>query len=156
MPLSKSEKGKIAEMLIAVAAVLQSQGGLRIRLPLVDDSGDDLHVTDKRTRKASPLQVKSAYTAISHGFRVDVRKKTLGNDPSKLLVFVYCNAEKGQLGEKLWLMRVTTFRSKFRKAKKGRDRFIFRSSFDADDKWKQYRIDLNDLGSKLRNYINAE
>jgi hypothetical protein len=155
MALSDSEKGKMAEMLVAVAAVVQSDGLLRISLPLVDDDGVDLHATHKITRKTLLLQIKSAFTLNGRGeFRADVRKETLGFDQNKLLVFVFFDTSNARLSNTLWVVPVPDFRQKLRRQKESRTKFCFASKFTAPrDMWKPYRIPLNNLGSKLVSYL---
>ena len=157
MPLTDTAKGKITEMLVAVAAVAQSNGLLfRISLPLVDDEGIDLLVTHKQTGKTLLLQIKSAFKLNRRGkFRVDVRKKTLGFDHKKLLVLVYYDITEDRLGDSLWIVDVPIFRHLLRRQKLTRTIYIFDSSFLARDMWTPFRITLNELGSTLLNYFNV-
>lgn len=52
--LSASQKGKIVEQLVGATCVLQSEGRLRISVPLVDDEGVDLIVSDRDTDRWTP------------------------------------------------------------------------------------------------------
>jgi hypothetical protein len=42
MPISDSQKGRVIEQLVGATLILQSDGALRVSLPLVDDEGVDL------------------------------------------------------------------------------------------------------------------
>ena len=44
MALSESQKGRIIEQLVGATLMLQSDGTLRVSIPLVDDEGVDLIV----------------------------------------------------------------------------------------------------------------
>jgi hypothetical protein len=156
MPLTNTEKGKIAEMLVAVAAVVQSNGRLRIGLPLVDDEGVDLYVTHKQTRRTLFLQIKSAFGLTARGeFRADVRKNTLGFDHRKLLVLVYYDVTEARLGPTLWIVPVRTFRHKLRRQKRTRKKYLFASKFNAPhDMWRQFRLSSANLAERLLSYYN--
>jgi len=61
MPLSDSQKGRVIELLVGATLILQSDGALRVSVPLVDDEGVDLVVSNRRNDKTVLLQIKSRF-----------------------------------------------------------------------------------------------
>jgi len=62
MALSESQKGRIIEQLVGATLMLQSDGTLRVSLPLVDDEGVDLVVGNRVNDKTLLLQIKSRFS----------------------------------------------------------------------------------------------
>ena len=90
MGLSDLQKGRIVEQLVGATLVLQSDGTLRVSVPLVDDEGVDLVVGNRLNDRTLILQIKSRFVLNYKGhFRANVRRATCRPDPNKFLLFVF-------------------------------------------------------------------
>ncbi len=67
MALSDAQKGRIMEQLVAATLMLQSEGTLRVSVPLVDDEGVDLVVGNRLNDKTLLLQIKSRFVLTRKG-----------------------------------------------------------------------------------------
>lgn len=87
--LSATQKGKAVESLVALSLMLASDGRLSPFVPVSDDYGIDLLVTDKMTHRVLPLQVKSRIAKAScPTVQFDVKKCTLTDLPNRYLLAV--------------------------------------------------------------------
>jgi hypothetical protein len=115
MALSDNQKGRIIEQLIGAALMLQSDGNLRVSIPLVDDEGVDLVVGNRLNDKTLILQIKSRFNLNTGRFHAHVRRNTCRADPNRFLLFVFFEREFARLGETCWLVRADTFCQLLRK-----------------------------------------
>lgn len=150
MPLSASQKGRVVEQLVAAACLLQSDGRLRVSIPIVDDEGVDLVVSHGESGKTLLLQVKSRFSLNSGNYRSQVRRVALHPGSSRFLLFVYYDTAKAALGEVMWLVPSTDFAKLLAGQKEGRDTYIFQSRFTSErDMWRPYRIPVQELAGQL-------
>ncbi len=152
--LSASQKGKIVEQLIGATCVLQSDGRLRISIPLVDDEGVDLIVSDKNTDKVLLLQIKSRFTLHNGNYRTDVRRVALHASKNRYLLFVYYDRENANLGKTMWLVPSLKFEELLSGQRADRDTYVFQSRFtSSNDMWAPYKIAAEDLAGALVKYL---
>jgi hypothetical protein len=151
MGLSDVQKGRIIEQLVAATLALQSEGRLRVSVPLVDDEGVDLVVGNRANDKTFLLQVKSRYVlAWKHRYRANVRRATCKPDVNKYLLFVYFDKSAGVLWDTCWLVRADEFCSLLKKQNRKDKKYLFIISFDSPrDMWRAYRLPLKDLAKKI-------
>jgi hypothetical protein len=146
MPISDSQKGRVVEQLVGATLILQSDGDLRVSLPLVDDEGVDLVVGNRRNDKTLLLQIKSRFSLSGRGhYRANVRRATCSPSPNRFLLFIYYDTNGAALGEICWLVRASEFCALLGKQKATRPVYIFDSTFTAKgDMWVPFRLHLKD------------
>ncbi|MFC2950586.1 hypothetical protein ACFOOP_01505 [Marinicaulis aureus] len=84
-----TQRGAVAESLVAVELMIGSGGRLAPFKPLADDDGLDLLVYDKATGRATPLQIKARFGVDAGGtVEFNVRSTTWRADPSAKLLCV--------------------------------------------------------------------
>ena len=151
MALSASQKGQIIEQLVAATCLLQSEGMLRVSRPLVDDEGVDLVITHRTTDRSVLLQIKSRFTLSKKGsYRANVRRVALRASNNRCLLFVYYDAKKAALGERLWFIPTMDFARLLKGQREARPRYVFQSKFDSlGDMWRPYQIHLKDVGKTM-------
>jgi hypothetical protein len=155
MSLSESQKGRIIEQLTGAILILQSNGALRVSLPLVDDEGVDLIVGNRLNDKGLLLQIKSRFVLSSRGrYRTQVRRATCSPNPNKFLLFMYYDKNKAALGECCWLVPSSDFCRLLGKQRNTRPVYVFNSSFTAErDMWAPFRLSTKDLAEKILAYL---
>jgi len=90
-----TQRGAIAESIVAIELMMGSGGRLAPFKPLADDDGLDLLVYDKLTGKSAPLQIKSRF-GIDKGGTVEfnIRLSTWRADPAARLLCVLMEEKK--------------------------------------------------------------
>ena len=151
MALSDAQKGRIMEQLVAATLMLQSEGTLRVSVPLVDDEGVDLVVGNRLNDKTLLLQIKSRFVLTRKGrYRPNVRRATCKPDSNKFLLFVFYEKASANLGESCWLIRATDFCRLLSKQATRQPKYLFMSSFTSrNDMWMPYRLSVKDLAKEL-------
>ncbi|MGE0409902.1 MAG: hypothetical protein AB7P23_11660 [Amphiplicatus sp.] len=87
--LSATQRGAIAESIVAIELMTGSNGRLAPFRPLADDDGIDLLVYDKATSRATPLQVKARFNVDAGGtVEFNIRRATWRPDPAARLLCV--------------------------------------------------------------------
>lgn len=149
MALSESQKGRVVEQLVGATLILQSDGDLRVSLPLVDDEGVDLVIGNRRNDKTLLLQIKGRFSLSGRGhYRADVRRATCAPNPNKFLLFVYYDRAMAALGETCWLVRSSDFCALLSNQKAARSVYVFDSTFRGKgDMWVPYRMPLNGVAA---------
>ena len=151
--LTESQKGKVAQDLLAQTLILGSQGQINVALPSVDDEAIDIiFYTRGGSQKVIFAQVKSRWLSsvgINKGvFRTQVRRATYSPRDNYFLIFMVCNQDKFQLGETLWIVPSQDF-SKLTRGQGNPSRIVFQSRFNSHDMWQKYRLTLQDLPSRI-------
>lgn len=151
MALSDSQKGRIVEQLVGATLLLQSDGSLRVSLPLVDDEGVDLVVANRTNDKSLLLQVKSRFSLTGRGgYRTNVRRATCHPNPNKFMLFVFYDREAGKLGDVCWLIPAVDFCTLLKGQRTTRANFIFESRFHSQqDMWKPFKTELPSLARRI-------
>jgi hypothetical protein len=151
MAISESQKGRIIEQLVGTTLMLQSDGALRVSLPIVDDEGVDLVVGNRLNDKTLLLQIKGRFSLSGRGhYRANVRRATCAPNPNKLLLFVYYDKAVAALGDVCWLVRASEFCQLLGKQKATRPVYVFDSSFTAKtDMWTPFRLSLKNVAAAI-------
>ncbi len=151
MAISESQKGRAIEQFVGARLILQSNGMLRVSLPLVDDEGVDLVIGSRATDKTLLLQIKGRFSLSSRGhYRADVRRATCRPGPNKSLLFVYYDQAKAALGDTCWLVPAPTFCKLLENQKGARPVWIFDSTFGSKkDMGRQFRLPLKEVAAVL-------
>lgn len=156
MALSDSQKGRIIEQLVAATLMLQSNGNLRVSVPIVDDEGVDLVIGNRLNDKTLILQIKSRFNLNEGRFHAHVRRNTCKADPNRFLLFVFFEKDDAILGETCWLVRADTFCELLKKQKTKDGRYVFISSFTSSrDMWKPFRLLLKDLARTIEGQLQV-
>ena len=157
MGLSDLQKGRIIEQLVGATLTLQSEGTLRVSVPLVDDEGVDLVVGNRLNDKTLLLQIKSRFVLAYKGrYRANVRRATCKPDPNKFLLFVFYEKASAALGESCWLIRATDFCRLLSKQARKDNKYLFISTFTSPrDMWKPYRLSVKDLAKKIEKELQV-
>ena len=151
MALSDLQKGRIVEQLVGATLVLQSDGILRVSVPLVDDEGVDLVVGNRINDRTLVLQIKSRFVfAYKNRFRVNVRRATCKPERNKFLLMVFFDKVSATLGETCWLIPATDFCGLLSKQNPKDEKYLFITRFTAPrDMWVKYRLPLKYLAQTL-------
>jgi len=148
MGISSSQKGRVIEQLVGATLILQSNGALRVSLPLVDDEGVDLVVSNRSNDKTLLLQIKGRFSLNKGSYRTYVRRSTCTSKSNKFLLFVYYDKEKTALFEKCWLVPASKF-CKLLSNQSSTQRYTFQSTFESNDMWKHFRYQLKDTAATI-------
>ena len=156
MPLSESQKGRIIEHLIGAMLMLQSNGNLRVSVPLVDDEGVDLIVGNRANDRILLLQIKSRFTLEKHGrYRTNVRRATCKPNRNKFILFVYYDKSIANLGETCWLVCASDFCKLLSNQRATRPDYIFNSSFKSiTDMWVPFKLSVKELAKRIEETLS--
>jgi len=151
MAISESQKGRIIEQLVGATLILQSEGALRVSLPLVDDEGVDLVVGNRLNDKTLLLQIKSRFALTGRGrYRANVRRATCEPNPNKFLLFVYYDKSQASLGDTCWLVRASEFCRLLSKQRETRPVYVFDSGFTSKaDMWTPFRLSMKEVAATV-------
>ncbi len=151
MAISDSQKGRVIEQLVGATLILQSNGALRVNLPLVDDEGVDLVVGNRTNDKTLLLQIKGQFSLSGRGhYRANVRRATCAPNPNKLLLSVYYDKAVAALADTCWLVRASDFCQLLSKQKAMRPVYAFDSTFTVKaDMWAPFRRPLKDTATAI-------
>jgi hypothetical protein len=141
MAISDSQKGRVIERLVGATLILQSDGALRVSLPLVDDEGVDLVVANRSYATTLLPQIKSRFSPNRCGHhRANVRRATCTPNPNTFLLFVYYHTTGAALSDTCWLVCVSHFCRLLRKQKASRPVYVFDSTVaGTGDTWAGFR-----------------
>ena len=158
--LTESQKGKVAEALLAQTVILGSQGQVNVALPSVDDEAIDiLFYLKGGSRKVMFAQVKSRWLSsvgINKGvFRTQVRRATFSPRDNYFLIFMVCDQDNYRLGETLWIVPSKDF-LKLTSGQGNHLRIVFQSRFNSNDMWQKYRLTLKDLPRNIMELLRAK
>lgn len=151
MAISESQKGRVIEQLVGTTLILQSDGDLRVSVPLVDDEGVDLVAGSRLNHNTILLQIKGRFSLSGRGhYRANVRRATCAPDSNKFLLFVFYDKATAALGETCWLVRAPEFCRLLVKQKVTRPVYVFDSTFTAKtDMWTPFRLSLKDVAAAI-------
>jgi len=140
--LTSTQKGAIAENMVANQLILESDGQLSPFAPVADDDGIDMLVYDKITGKAVPLQIKSRTKTIKKSPKVvhfEVRKATLKQDKRGYVLAVLLSEDIKSV-RRAWLIPMGDIP---RLAKETATKYVLRPSKDmaSRDKYTGHRCE---------------
>jgi hypothetical protein len=157
--LTESQKGKVAQDLLAIAIVLVSQGQVNVAFPSVDDEAVDMiSYLRGRSKKTLFAQIKSRWLSsqgVKRGiFRTQIRRATFSPRENYCLIFAVCAQELLQLGQTLWIVPSDDFIDLTR-GQRNPTRIVFQSSFNSNDMWQKYRLKLQELPNRIIELLEA-
>lgn len=137
--------------------MLSSKGECRVSIPMVDDEGVDLIVSNATFDFPILLQIKSRYSLSKRQhYRTDVRKSTLSPSLRRFLLFVYFDASRSRVGDIMWLIPSMDFIKNLARQNPKRKVYVFDSSFRSRrDMWQRYQTSPEMLGDMLIKYMRA-
>ncbi len=140
--LTATQKGAVAENIVASRIISASGGRLCPFLPVADDGGVDLLVFDKKTRNAAPVQVKSRTVTLKrhpNHVHFQIRKKTFSEMPGSVVIAMLFDWDR-QEPRCLWLLPGEAVTGKA--AGRGSN-YVLRPSIgpDSHDRWRPYRCE---------------
>jgi hypothetical protein len=151
MAISASQKGRIIEQLVGTTLMLQSNGDLRVSLPIVDDEGVDLVVGNRLNDKTLLLQIKGRFSLSGRNrYIANVRRVVCKPNPNMFLLFVYYAKTAARLHDVCWLVPTLEFCQLLGKTNPARPVYVFDSSFEAKkDMWAPFHVSLKDLAAEI-------
>jgi len=158
VPISDVQAGRIGEYLVAVYAMLTSDGALVPFQVEADDDHRDLVVAEKGKSTFASLQAKACFELGGSGFvqsNATYFEDSIPRDPSWIYVVVLVL----DLAPRVWWVipapdfnRLTTHSP----ARNGREvELHFRAYPDREDAFSSFRIATRDLGPRLLQLIDA-
>jgi hypothetical protein len=146
-------KGKAVEHLIAASCILASGSDLNASTSLVDDEGVDLVFHRRGHSRTLAVQVKSRFEGTSlltkkGSFVASVRDVTFRPRDDLYLLFVVVNATDAEFGP-LWLVPSRVFAKRVKPKPNGLRRFAASVKEQTKDQWVQYRLQKQDLPTRL-------
>lgn len=116
--LSSTQKGKLAENIIANALMIESEGRLSPFQPVADDDGIDVLIYDKKSFNTIPLQIKSRTSTIKlkSNVRFEVREKVVNTKSNTYYLFVLLKSNMRDV-EMAWFFSTIQFCKNARKTK---------------------------------------
>ena len=138
--LTATQKGAVAENIVASRIISASGGRLCPFLPVADDGGVDLLIFDKKTRNAVPVQVKSRTVTLSRSPKLvhfQIRKKTFSEMPGTVVVGMLFDWQT-QEPRCMWLLPTNVVAAN---ARTQGANYVLRPSIapDTKDRWRPYR-----------------
>ncbi|MBI2434540.1 MAG: hypothetical protein HYV26_16905 [Candidatus Hydrogenedentes bacterium] len=139
------------EQLVGATLILQSNGKLRVSVPLVDDEGVDLIIGNRENDKTLLLQIKSRFSLTGKGlYQTQVRRATCSSNPNKFLLFLYYDKDEACFRDECWLVSASDFCGLLSGQKAKRDKYVFASSFSSEkDMWARFKCSFKDLAEAI-------
>lgn len=152
--ISSKQKGDIAEARIAELISLYGDTALSCYRPISDDEGIDLIVKEKGSLKTVYIQIKSRFGETVGGpFVAHVKKKSITEHYSRVVVFCFFDTEEGDLWDFLWVVPAPDFIKNaplINNSKYGpMYSFVSGRNRRETDKWDGYLIDKRDLANQI-------
>ena len=147
--MTPTQIGAVSEHMVAAQLMLASGGRLSPYLPIADDSGVDLMIYNKQTRRTLPVQVKSRTgldKAAGGTVQFDVRRSTFSEDGYLLAVLF---GEGGAEIDRAWLIPMAKLPSV---ANARADKYAITTSpkDTSEDRYTAYRCrDLVEVSERL-------
>ena len=142
--LTATQKGEVAENMVANVLIVESDGRLSPFRPIADDGGMDLLIFDKTTGRALPCQVKSRTVTLKRHPNIchfQVRKASFNKATYLLAMLLDWKKMKPRC---FWLIPP----EEFAVGRKTETKYVFRPSIapDSRDKYTKFRYNT---GAKL-------
>lgn len=156
--LTTTQKGAVAENIVACRIISASGGRLCPFLPVADDGGVDLLLFDKKTRNAVPVQVKSRTVTIKRFPKrvyFEIRRKTFSETPGTVVIAMLFDWDKQEPGC-MWLLPGDVISER---ARGGGDKYVLQPSIapTSNDKWRPFRCKtFEELASRLISLLEEQ
>jgi len=155
--LTTTQKGAVAENIVACRIISASGGRLCPFLPVADDGGVDLLLFDKKTRNGVPVQVKSRTVTVKRFPKrvyFEIRKKTFSETPGTVVIAMLFDWDK-QEPRCMWLLPGDVISAG---AQGPGDKYVLQPSIapNSNDKWRPFRCKtFEELASRLIALLEA-
>jgi len=156
--ISSKQKGSILEKRFIELASLGSNGKISCFTPDSDDDGIDAIINLKTAFKPLFIQIKSRFNRNANGtYSQDIGVNTFKENKNFYICFFLYNTADFDI-EKIWLVPSIVFKkmaiplNPVHHPKKLR--FAASPKDSSKDRWREYRIEKQDLGRKLLSLLN--
>ncbi|MER7459339.1 hypothetical protein [Micromonospora sp. NPDC126480] len=151
--------GKATEYLVAAFCILATRGRLNVSTSVVDDEGVDLVFHRRNSTATLAVQVKARMSdskrVQDEGFVAFVRAKTFVPRSDLDLLFVAIDIDRGAV-MKAWLVPSEEYAKTLGEPNsKGRYRFSASMRPGAKDRWREYRLEAEDLPPMILKRLDA-
>jgi len=145
--ITSTQKGVIAEHIVANELMIQTNGRFSPFSPLADDGGTDLLIYDKKTGKALPIQIKSRTGGIikkgkeSNTIHFEIRSVSLKNEKYAYFLAVLLGKDIRSV-KRAWLIPIKDISALLNMRKK-QSKYVMRAnkSLNAKDKFRRYQCE---------------
>ncbi len=155
--LTATQKGAIAENLVANRIIIESDGQLAPFVPVADDDGLDMLVYDKKSGKVLPIQIKSRMKTLRRSPKVvhfEVRKATLKQGRRGAVLAVLLSEDMKNVLQ-AWFIPMRDLPTI---AKETATKYVMRMSSDCSskDKYSPYRCgSIGEVAARLKELLLA-
>lgn len=159
--ITSTQKGVIAEHIVANELMIETDGRFSPFSPLADDEGIDLLIYDKKTGKALPIQIKSRTGGIikkgkeSNTIHFEIRTVSLKNKKYAYFLAVLLTKDIRSV-ERAWLIPMKDISSLLNIRKKQK-KYIMRAnkSLTTKDKFKDYQFEnINEVTKRIKKILD--
>jgi len=151
--VSSKQKGNILEKRFIELVSLGTNGQISCYTPDSDDDGIDVIINLKSHFKPLFIQVKSRFKTNTNGmYSQDIGTNTFKENANFYICFFLYNAEDYEI-EKIWLVPSIEFKNKAIELNPEKYaqklRFAASPKDTSRDRWREYRIEKKELGTRL-------
>jgi hypothetical protein len=159
--ITSTQKGVIAEHIVANELMIETDGRFSPFSPLADDEGIDLLIYDKKTGKALPIQIKSRTGGIikkgkeSNTIHFEIRTVSLKNKKYAYFLAVLLTKDIRSV-ERAWLIPMKDISSLLNIRKKQK-KYIMRAnkSSTTKDKFRKYQSEnINEVTKRIKKILD--
>ena len=159
--ITSTQKGVIAEHIVANELMIETDGRFSPFSPLADDEGIDLLIYDKKTGKALPIQIKSRTGGIikkgkeSNTIHFEIRTVSLKNKNYAYFLAVLLTKDIRSV-ERAWLIPMKDISSLLNIRKKQK-KYIMRAnkSSTTKDKFRKYQFEnINEVTKRIKKILD--
>jgi len=159
--ITSTQKGVIAEHIVANELMIETDGRFSPFSPLADDEGIDLLIYDKKTGKALPIQIKSRTGGIikkgkeSNTIHFEIRTVSLKNKKYAYFLAVLLTKDIRSV-ERAWFIPMKDISSLLNIRKKQK-KYIMRAnkSSTTKDKFKEYQFEnINEVTKRIKKILD--
>lgn len=161
--ITSTQKGVIAEHIVANELMIETDGRFSPFSPLADDEGIDLLIYDKKTGKALPVQIKSRTGGItkngkeSNTIHFEIRSVSLKNKKYAYFLAVLLTKDIRSV-ERAWLIPMKDISSLLNIRKKQK-KYIMRAnkSLTTKDKFRDYQFEnINEVTKRIKKILDSK
>ncbi len=158
--ITSTQKGVIAEHIVANELMIETDGRFSPFSPLADDEGIDLLIYDKKTGKALPIQIKSRSGGIikkgkeSNTIHFEIRSVSLKNKRYAYFLAVLLTKDSRSI-ERAWFIPMKDI-SNLLNMRKKQEKYIMRAnrSLKTKDKFRTYQCEsIKDVAQRIKRIL---
>ena len=154
--LTSTQKGIIAENIVANDVMIETEGRLSPFKPLADDEGIDVLIYDKQTGRSIPIQIKSRTGALvrngkeTNTVHFEIRKVSIRNEKFAYFLAVLLSKDMHSI-DRAWLIPMKEI-SNVLSRKNTQAKYIMRPnrSLTTNDKYSKFQCkDMSDVIERI-------